>query len=84
MFELTKYAETAKNLDEASGEDTMELLLFFSGFMTFIVIVPALYMTTGETYVALIGVLIGVFDLFASQYLPSRMNFEQEDEENEE
>lgn len=64
-------------------EDAMELLLFFSGVMTFIVVTPALYITTEIVYVPLIGIAIGVANLFASQYIPDKMEFEGESEKNE-
>lgn len=83
MFELTKYVETAKNFDEASKEDIWELLIFLSGSMAFIIVVPLFYITT-NIYFTLIWALIGTINLFGSQWLPSKMNFEQENEENEE
>jgi phosphotransferase system glucose/maltose/N-acetylglucosamine-specific IIC component len=82
MFELTKYVETAKNLDEASGKYFLETLGFFSGCMAFIVVVPIFYITT-NVYFTLVWVLIGFINLFGTQWLTSKLNFEQENEENE-
>lgn len=83
-FNLQQYKETAFNLDEASGQDTFELLLVFSGVMTFIVITPALFVTTGELIAPVIGVILGLGDLAMSQYLPERMEFQDEKEDEKE
>lgn len=80
-LDLQGYKETALNLDEASGEETFELLLVFSGVMTFILIAPALFVTTGELMFFGIGIVMGMADLAMSQYLPERMEFEDEKED---
>lgn len=76
MFELIKYVETAKNFDEASGKYKLESLGFFSGCMAFILVVPLFYITT-NVYLTRIWILIGFINLFGTQWLTSKLNFEQ-------
>lgn len=78
VFDVSQYIETAKNLDKAGGEETLELLLVFSGVSVVLIIAPALYFITEEVYIAGIGVVLGIMDLIMSQYLPSRIETESE------
>lgn len=83
MFDLTKYKQTALNIGEASSEDTMELLLFFSGVFIIVVLSPVLYLVSDTLLAAGAGVIFGVADLFMSQYLPERMQIEEQKENQE-
>lgn len=48
MFDIDQYIETAKNIDEAIGEDTLELLLVFSGVSVILIIAPAILYYRGS------------------------------------
>lgn len=84
MINPKKYFEIGFNLDEASSEETMEFLLFFSGFTILIVISPAIFLLSNSVQLLGASLFFGVADLFLSQYLPERMNFDESDKQDKE
>jgi len=80
MFDLNQYKETVQNFDEASGEEVLELLFVFSGVMIIILIAPAVYFMTNNILVAGLAVAFGLMDFVMSQFLPERVETEEEDD----
>lgn len=80
MFDLNQYKQTVQNFDEATGEEVLELLLVFSGVMVIILIAPAVYFMTNDVLIAGLAVVFGLMDFVMSQFLPGRV--ETEDEED--
>lgn len=84
MFDLNQYKETVQNFDEASGEEVLELLFVFSGVMIIILIAPAVYFMTNNILVAGLAVAFGLMDFVMSQFLPQRVETEEDDTEGAE
>lgn len=80
MSKLSQYRETVQNLNEASSEETFELLFVFSGLMIIIVVTPAIYFTTNNLMVSGLSVAFGFLDFVASQVIPKRIEGDKSDE----
>lgn len=80
MSKLGQYRETVQNLNEASSEETLELLLVFSGVMIIIVVTPAIYFITNNLMVLGLSVASGFLDFVASQVIPKRIEGDKSDE----
>ena len=81
MFDVDKYKDTMTNLDEAKPEDKVELVLVAYGVGSILFMAPAIYFLIEDPLISGIIALIGVLDLAMSQYLPERLNFEEESTE---
>lgn len=80
MLDFQQYKETVADMDEASSEDTLELLLVFSAFSSAVFVAPMLYFVTNSLLISSTVLVVSVLDLAASQFLPSRIETEEDDE----
>lgn len=80
MFDLNQYKQTVQNFDEATGAEVLELLFVFSGVMIIVLIAPAVYFMTNNILVAGLAVAFGLMDFVMSQFLPERVETEEEDD----